>query len=555
MVFSEPKFIANKQNQRLFLVDSDQDDNLDILSGFNSMSLFKNLGDGDSFEKVHTFGNHGYGTNRDDLDGNGIVDVVYNRIVGGTGNIVNRVSEIHRSLGDIVFSPNPLPAIALSPTSFRITWNNEPTASKYYLQVSNNSNFSDLVSGIFNNINYESNKGYPFDPEDTSVVASVTNSAGTYYYRLRSEGSLGQLSPYSNYIEVDLPLQVPSTPVALEATDIGESSFRLRWEHSTDATYYEIDISLSEDFVDYVLGYNSYRVKHVTSDEGEISVDGNVQSIEVTGIVSDRYYYRVRSYNSDNDDDVSSPDYSSTIEVLLDPYAPQAYFVLPDNITETGFVGRWSDVDTTYTYEIQVSEVYNFSSTIVDYNNKDVMRDTFSSVTGLTSGESYYYRIRSRISDGSGFKYSSYSNIISVSTSIPANSTSPLTLAATDIKDVSFVANWSLSASYTDTEVKVEVAENIDFSSLSSSINVASSLTTTTITGLEAGTIYYYRVSDMDGSNNGNIITLRTLLPAPNAENPLAIRTNSFVAVWGWDASTEYSDATLYYELMVSKNI
>ena len=551
MFFSEPKFIANHQNFKLHLVDSDLDGNLDILSGFNSTSLFKNLGDGDSFQKVHTFKSHGYGTNLEDLDNNGIVDVVYNKIVGGTGNIVNRVSEIHWRRGDIVFSPTPLPASVIDVNSFRISWNRETRSLRYYLEISNDPGFNNLVDDLVGQNNRLTNLGYAFDNEDTMIVAvlsSVTINR-TYYYRLRSEGSLGQLSPYSNYIEVVLPSKVPSVPESLDATAIGESSFRLHWKKSTDATHYGIDVSLSKDFVDYVGLYNSYPVPHDVNDSEELFADNNGLYIEVTGIVSDRYYYRVRAYN----DDVSSPDYSNTIEVLLNPYAPEAYIVSSDDITDSSFIGRWSDVDTAYNYEIQVSEVYNFNNTIDDYNNKDLMSNDSSFVIGLDGGKSYYYRVRSRIDEGSEVRHSSYSNTISLITLKIDIDAIPLTLAATDIKDSSFVGNWSLDGSYSENEVSIHWSKDIDFASLSSSITVASSLTNTTITGLGAGTIYYYRVSNSDGSINGNIVTLRTLLPPPNAKKGLGRRTNSFLATWDWD-SIKYADATLYYELVISKN-
>ena len=74
------------------------------------------------------------------------------------------------------------------------------------------------------------------------------------------------------------------------------------------------------------------------------------------------------------------------------------------------------------------------------------------------------------------------------------------------------------------------------------------------ISSLERGKVYYYRISPSSQENPlSNIITVRTLLPAPTIQSAIGINDNSFIAYWDWD-NPEYSNAALYYELEVSSN-
>jgi len=65
------------------------------------------------------------------------------------------------------------------------------------------------------------------------------------------------------------------------------------------------------------------------------------------------------------------------------------------SVTCTGFTAQWNASTNSPTgYLLDVSTVSNFASFVTGYNGKNVGNVTSSAVTGLSSGFTYYYRVR-----------------------------------------------------------------------------------------------------------------------------------------------------------------
>jgi hypothetical protein len=81
------------------------------------------------------------------------------------------------------------------------------------------------------------------------------------------------------------PAPTPAAPTALRATNVTASSFTVNWNSVSGATGYRLDVSTSNSFTSYILGYQNLNV-------------GNTTSYNVVGLsAKTTYYYRLRTYN------------------------------------------------------------------------------------------------------------------------------------------------------------------------------------------------------------------------------------------------------------------
>ena len=380
--------------------------------------------------------------------------------------------------GATLTSPIAASATNITATGFTANWSASSAATKYFLDVSTTSDFSTLLADYNNK-----------DVGNVTTVDLTSLNANTqYYYRVRATDGTTTTSN-SNTISV---MTLLTSPAALPATDITTTGFTANWNHSTDATSYKIDVSTSSDFSTLITDYNN---KDVGSD--------------TTAIVSSltpgtTYYYRVRGSTINNTSGNSNSIMVST-ENLAIPLAPVAKEVT--NITTTSFTANWNSSLGAAYYSLDVSTDEAFSNILSDYNDKNVGLVTMLNVSGLTPSTNYYYRIRASNSGGT----SPNSNTISVITALAA----PVAIAATNITQSGFTANWNAETNVTN--YWLDVSTDSTFSSFIANYNNkdAGNATSMTVTSLSPNITYYYRVSA--SNNNGsspysNTITVTTTL-------------------------------------------
>ncbi|MDD5360919.1 MAG: T9SS type A sorting domain-containing protein [Ignavibacteria bacterium] len=281
----------------------------------------------------------------------------------------------------------------------------------------------------------------------------------------------------------------PGTPTATAGTNYNNTSFTANWNAVDNTTSYKLDVSTDANFTTFVTGYNNLDVGYVTSKS-------------VTGLSAGiAYFYRVRAANS------NGQSFSSNIISVGGLSAPVATDAT--NKTSSSFSANWGSVGGTTSYKIDVATDFYFQACVTGYSNLDVGNVTTYSVTGLTSGVTYYYRVRATNASNTSMS----SNIVSTGLPVP-----PVITYASNILSTSFTANW---ASVTATTYKIDVSTSSTFASFVGSYNNfdVGNVINYTVTGLSASTTYYYRVRSVNAAGssvNSNVVTVLTQAATTN---------------------------------------
>ncbi|MEP4092028.1 fibronectin type III domain-containing protein [Reichenbachiella sp.] len=478
--------------------------------------------------------------------------------------------------------PTATAATDLTQTSFTANWDSELGATSYRLDVSIMDDFSSFVSGYQN-----------LSVTGTSQSVIGLSNGTTYYFRLRAENANG-VSSNSNEV---VTLTIPGEPAVQQATDFTQTSFTANWSAETSATSYQLDVAFDQGFTEYAMGYPMfgiigleqsvtglssgktyyYRVRAVnnsgtsghSSSIETITIPGSpfslpsditassfvagwgavigaskysidvstvddlssfvpgYENLEVLDVTQDvigldpgtTYFYRVNAGNTSG-----YSDYSPTRELITKPETPTATAATDKEIDR--FTANWEAIAIEpNSYIIDVSTSEDFSSFVPGYDEKTVST-TSQSITGLSPGTIYYYRVRSNNDGG----YSDNSNIIEALTSPDA----PVTTAATNLSENSIQANWLAMAGASEYQLDVSTTANFA-ERLDGYDNITVSGTSKTVSGLDGGSTYFYRVRAKNTSGtsiNSEIIETLTVPAIPIVSTATSHFETSFDAHW-----------------------
>jgi hypothetical protein len=338
-------------------------------------------------------------------------------------------------------------------------------------------------------------------------------------------------SPASNNSVTITTTSSGTAPVALAGTLATCNQITANWQAVSGSAYYLLDVSTDVNFTTFVGTYNALNV-------------GNVLTTNVTGLVNtNTYYYRVRAFSGSC---ISANSNTITYKpaVLPGTVALNA----ASNIVCTVFTANWTAESNATSYLLDVSTVNTFATTLPAYTNVDIGNVTTYTVTGLTAGVTYYYRIKAK--NGCGTSATATVQNVITSNAIAGNVTST---AATNVNCAVFNANWNTVANATSYLLDVSTVNTFaSFVPGYQNLDVGN-VGTYQVTGLATGTNYFYRITGKNGCGNSAVVSgtqgLTTLISAPTVPASVAASGN-----WCTQFTSSWSAApnALTYELQIS---
>ncbi len=168
----------------------------------------------------------------------------------------------------------------------------------------------------------------------------------------------------------------------------------------------------------------------VTAEALEVNLSGGI--VDVIGT----YTFIVLSRDTDNDRANDSLVGSNTFTFSVNSYtAPDAPDVYAATLTTpSSFQANWGSSSGATGYRLDVSLANNFSSFVSGFNNRDVANVNQYSVSGLTAGNTYFYRVRA------------YNSLTSTNSAVITNTlptTATVAIESIPASGASTSLNWS----------------------------------------------------------------------------------------------------------------
>ena len=407
-------------------------------------------------------------------------------------------------------APPPVPTL-VSPTngahrqplSLQLSWNVSSGATSYELQVSTAPDFSTTV----------------FDQSNIHGTTRQVNGLadGTVYYWRVNATDAGGMSAWSDVWSFSTSLVAPTlVSPSNGATGISVTP-TLSWNASSGATSYQVQVSTASNFAISTTVFNQSNI--------------TTTSQQVSGLaIRTTYYWRV------NASDAVGTSGWSEIWSFTTPTVPPPVptLVSPLNGAQSqplGLFFMWQAIARARSYQLQVSTVPDFSTTIFDRSNIQASPQV---VNGLAVGTLYYWRVNETDGDGT----SAWSDVWSFSTSMAAPTLVSPSNAATGVS-ITPTVSWNASSGATSYQVQVSTVSNFSTTVFNQS-NITS--TSQQVSGLVIGTLYYWRVNATYAvgtsawSSVWSFTTVIQLPPAPALVSPanaaIGVTINPTALTW-----------------------
>ncbi len=274
------------------------------------------------------------------------------------------------------------------------------------------------------------------------------------------------------YYWVTTLCNAPSLSSPSYGATMASNSASLTWNASTSASYYKVSWGLSS-----VSMTNSTNTSSTSYTLSNLNWSTN-------------YYWSVSAVNGDNLDSQSNQTRVFVTPAVPAPSAPTIYS--PSAITTNSFTANWSAVTNATSYYLDISTNPSFSTFV--YQNWSTSGTSYN-MTGMGTGQTYYYRVRAYNASG----YSGYSGYTSVATLPGTTNLNTPTNSATSVS-INPTLTWNCTGSNI-------VGYYVYLGTNNPPTNILNGVTNATasraITGLQYSTTYYWRAVAYNSSGSG----------------------------------------------------
>lgn len=266
----------------------------------------------------------------------------------------------------------------------------------------------------------------------------------------------------------------------------------------------------------------------------------------ISSLTANTNYY-VKAYATNS----SGTGYGSQVTLLTLP--GQASVAAESSVTSTGFTANWTapvgQGAATFTYTVEVDDNSDFSS--LSKSQTGIASGTTSyAFTGLSSSTTYYYRVKAVNATGSGAYSATYETVTT-------NAASP-TVTSTTVSSIT-TTTASAGGNVTSDGGSTVTARGTAYGTSANPTSGTSDGTgtgsfTSSISGLTANTVYYYRAyaTSTNGTGYGTETTFTTLSLAPTIAAGSGATSTAITA--NWTAPATQGSATYTYTVEIDNN-